>query len=105
MDDSDDLTLAQEVHNIVYSLARILELKGGSIRQLPPNDALMLALCGEILSKMTVIPIEVAEPQTYLPSLAQVIEENFAQHKEHWIQIMVANQDKVIGAFAGGMMK
>jgi hypothetical protein len=99
------LITAQETQSIIYSLAKILELHGGSIHNLPKNDALMLALSGEMLMKMVQVNVDLNTPNEYIPNITKELEESFLEHKEAWINILMANQDKVIGMFAGGMMR
>lgn len=101
MDDEID----SEVRSIVESLCRIMSIKKDAIHSLPRTDALMLALTGEMLGQM--VRVEMIDPERldpYLVALAKAGEDSFLDHKIDWIEILAANQDKVIGAFAGGMI-
>lgn len=92
-----------EVRSIVESLCRIMTIKKDAIHSLPRTDALMLALTGEMLGLMVQVDLKGDEP--YLVELAKAGEESFLDHKADWIEILAANQDKVVGAFASGMVK
>tara|TARA_R100000655_G_scaffold66105_2_gene104510 strand:+ start:1667 stop:2011 length:345 start_codon:yes stop_codon:yes gene_type:complete len=106
-----------EVRSILESLAKILQLNKGKLGELQPTDQLALALTGEMMISMLKVPLRIAGDefsdeginQNYLKELLVSAEESFIEHKgsentQGWVDILAANQDKMVGIFAGGLI-
>ena len=107
-----------EVRSILESLAKILQLNKHKLQELNASDQLALALTGEMMMSMLRVPLNLADDefsdgginQNYLKDLLTAAEESFIQHKgsedsQGWVDILAANQDKMVGIFAGGLIK
>jgi len=116
MADETTPLIAKEVRSILESVARILVLKKDLIHKLPETDGLALALSGEMIKLMLQVPLEISGDEfieshineNYLLDLLKAGEDSFIQHKgsetdKGWIDILAANQDKMISMFAGGI--
>ena len=98
----DDEVVADSLQNIIESTAKILQVKKGVIPSLPKQDQLMVVLCGEALTQMLLV--ENNGSNDYLIGLVKAFEDSFLTHKNLWIDVMVANQGKILEAFSGGMI-
>ena len=95
-----------EVRSILESLGRIMVLKRDMIHELPKMDALALALTGEMLGEMLKVDVE---SENYLIRLVRAGEDSFLEHKGFegslgWIDIMAANQPRMIEIVASGLV-
>ena len=98
---SDDI-VARETRSIIESLGIILSHKKHLIKELPPSDQKMMALSGEMLGKM--LEVGNHDDSEYLIDLLRAAEDSFIENKMLWIDVLAANQEKVIGVFAGGLI-
>ena len=97
-----DQIVAQELEVILHSPAKILQAKKDLIPSLKPSDQKLVALCGEAMTVM--LGVENTHDDQYIVGLVRAFEDSFLKNKANWIDVLVANQSKVLEAFSGGMM-
>lgn len=94
--------VADSLQEILQAVAKILQAKKNSFGDLSKSDQTMVALCGEAIGKM--LFVNNTHDGVYMVELMKAFEDSFFDHKALWMDILVANQSKIIGAFSGGMI-
>lgn len=99
---NENQVVADSLQEILEATAKILQAKKESLSELPKNDQMMVALCGEAISKM--LFVENTHDGVYMVELMKAFEDSFFEHKALWMDQLVAHQTKILGAFSGGMI-
>tara|TARA_R110002012_G_scaffold311723_3_gene521432 strand:- start:1518 stop:1835 length:318 start_codon:yes stop_codon:yes gene_type:complete len=97
-----DQIVADSLQEILHATARILQAKKESIVELPPADQKLVALSGEAM--MDMLKVENTHDGFYMVGLMRAFEDSFFKNKANWVDVLVANQSKILEAFSGGMM-
>ena len=97
-----DQIVAKNLEVILHATAEILQAKKDLIPTLKPSDQKLVALCGEAMTVM--LRVENTNDDQYIVGLVKAFEDSFLTNKANWIDVLVANQSKVLEAFSGGMM-